>query len=41
MDTTKDKYFEKILETIVDHIDRHNAPFSNENILQAVSKVMA
>ena len=40
MDTMKDKYFEKILETLVNHNDRHNAPFSNENLWQAIIKVM-
>ena len=35
--TTKDKYFEKMLETLVNHNDRHNAPFSNEKLQQAVS----
>ena len=39
MDTLKDKYFEKILETLVDHNDHQNAPLSNEKLLQAVSKV--
>ena len=36
----KDKYFEKMLQTLVDHNDHHNAPFSNENLQQAVIKVM-
>ena len=31
----------KILETLVDYNNRYNAPFSNEKIQQAVSKVMA
>ena len=41
MSTTKDKYFEKILETVVVHSDRHNVPLSNENIRQAVRKFIA
>ena len=41
MATPKDNFFEKMLETIVDHNNRRNAPFLNENIQQAVSKVMA
>ena len=41
MATTKYKYFENILENIVDHNDCHNAPLSNEKFRQAVSKVMA
>ena len=40
MATTKDGYFENILETLVDHNDCHNAPFSNEKLQQAVSKFM-
>ena len=39
--TMKNKYFEKMLETLVDHNDYHNAPLSNEKLQQAVSKVMA
>ena len=41
MATLKDKYFEKMLENLVDHNDCHNARLSDENIRQAVSKVMA
>ena len=33
MSTTKDKYFEEMLETLVDHNDRHSAPLSNEKLL--------
>ena len=40
MATTKVKYFENMLEILVNHNDRHNAPFSNEKIRQAVIKVM-
>ena len=40
MATTKDKYFEKISETLVNHNDCHNAPLSNDKLRQAVSKVM-
>ena len=29
-----------MLETLVDYNDRHNAPFTNENIWQAISTVM-
>ena len=41
MATTKYKYYTKMLETLVDYNDRNNAPFSNENLGQAVSKVVA
>ena len=41
MATTKDKYYTKILETLVYYNDRNNAPLYNENILQDVSRVMA
>ena len=41
MVTTKDKYYTKTLETLVYYNDCNDAPFSNENIRQAVSRVMA
>ena len=37
----KDEYFEKMLETLVDHNDFHNAPLSNEKLRQSFSKFMA
>ena len=37
----KDKYYTKMLKTLVNYNDWNNAPFSNENIRQAVSRVMA
>ena len=40
MVTTKDKYFEKMLETLVKHNNRQHLPLSNDNLQQAVSKVM-
>ena len=41
MATPKEKYHMNMLETLVDYNDRNNVPFSNENLRQAVSKVMA
>ena len=41
MATTKEKYYTKMLETLVDYNDRNNAPLSNEKLRHAVSKVMA
>ena len=41
MATTKEKYYTKILETLVDNNDPNNSPLSNEKILQAVSTFMA
>ena len=41
MATKKDKYYTKMLEALVDYDDCNNAPLSNENILQEVSRVMA
>ena len=32
MATPKDKNFEKMLENLVEHTDRHNAPLSNEKL---------
>ena len=40
MDTTKEKYYTKMLETLVDYNDCNNALLSNENLRQAVSKFM-
>ena len=41
MVTTRDKYYTKILETLVDYNDFNNAPLSNEKIQQEVRRVMA
>ena len=41
MATTKDKYFEKMLENLIDHNDCHNTTLSNEKIIHAVSKFLA
>ena len=41
MAKTKDKYYMKMLETLVDYNDRNNEPFSNEKIRQAVRRVMS
>ena len=41
IDTPRDEYYTKMLETIIDHNDRHNAPLSSEKILESVSGVMA
>ena len=40
MATPKDKYYTKLLKTLVDESNRNSAPLSNENIQQAVSIVM-
>ena len=41
MAKTKDKYYTKMLENIVDYHDSNNSPLSNKNIWQAVSSVVA
>ena len=41
MNTPIEKYYTKMYEPPVDYNDRNDAPFSNENIWQAVRKVMA
>ena len=41
MATTNEKYYMKMLETLVDYNDCNNTPSSNEKLRQAVSKVMA
>ena len=38
MATMKDKHFEKMFRTIVDHNDHHNVPLFNEKLQQVVSK---
>ena len=40
MATPKEKYYTKLLKNLVDDNNRNGAPFSNENIQQAVSIVM-
>ena len=40
MGTPKDKYYTKLLKTLVDENHRNGAPLSNENIQQPVSIVM-
>ena len=41
MANTKDKYYAKMLETLVNYNDRNNGQFSNKKIQQAVIRVMA
>ena len=41
MATTRDKYYTKMLETLVDYNDRNNAPLSNEKLWQSISKFMS
>ena len=41
MATTKDKYYMKIFETLVDYNDCNNASLSNEKIWLSVSRVMS
>ena len=40
MATTKEKYYMKMLETLINYNDRNNGPFSNEKTWQAVRRVM-
>ena len=40
MATPKEKYYTKLLETLVDYNDHHNAPLSNENLRQKIITVM-
>ena len=41
MATPRDEYYTEMLETIIDHSDRQNAPLSSEKLRQAVRIVMA
>ena len=36
----KEKYYEKMLETLINDNNRNSAPFANENIWQALNKLM-
>ena len=40
MATLRDKYYTKMLETLVDYNDHNNATLSNENLRQKISKVV-
>ena len=40
MSTPKNKYYTKLLKTLVGDNNRNGAPFSNENLQQEVSKLM-
>ena len=40
MATPKDKYYNALLDTLVKDINLRGEPLSNENILQAVGKVI-
>ena len=40
MATPRYEYYTKMLETLIYRNDRHNAPFSNEKLWQAISTVM-
>ena len=37
MATQEDEYLADLLETIIEHNDRHKVPLSNEKLLQSVS----
>ena len=41
MATPRDEYYTNMLETLIDHYYRHNAPFSSEKLQRAASRVMA
>ena len=41
MATPRYENYTYMLETLIDHNDRHNAPLSSEKLQQAVSRVMA
>ena len=41
MATPKDKYYTKLLETVIEYNDHHNAPLSNEKLQQAIGTFVA
>ena len=40
METSINKYYMEMFQTLADHNDRNNAPLSNENIQEEIHKVM-
>ena len=40
MATSRDKYYTKMFETLIDYNDRNDASLSNENIRGAIHKVI-
>ena len=41
MATQIEEYYTNLLENIIDHNDRHNAPLSNEKLQELVSAIIA
>ena len=41
MATSREKYYTKIYEALIDYNNRNDAPFSNENIQDSIHKVIA
>ena len=41
MSTQEEEYYRNMLETIIEHNDRHNVPFSNEKLRQPFSIIVA
>ena len=41
MATSREKYYTKMYETLIDYNDRNDAPFSNEKIQDVIHKVVA
>ena len=41
MDTPRDKYYTKLLETVIDYNDHHNELWYNEKLRQEIITVMA
>ena len=41
MATPKDKYYMTLVETLIEHNDHHNVALSNDNLRQAIIKVVA
>ena len=40
METSRDKYYTKRYETLIDYNERNDAPFFNENIRDSMHKVI-
>ena len=41
MENPREKYYTKIYENLVDYNDRNDAPLSNDDVIQAIHKIIA
>ena len=41
MDNAREEYYSKMLDSLINHNDCHDTPFSSKNLQEAVSRVTA